>query len=363
MFSATSDYIYDETGARLSPKPPGSGLVKNPRVIAAVHSRYDLPDARFLAEFRLLGKECRADEATSCSAVSASDGDPDAIGDDLSWGHQQNEDVTERPKKVANLFLYRGQAVPICLQEDKPAFKTQREESGVEYLTPWSQESRPPTTTVLSRHGFAGRASKRSYSRILQAAGSDSDSVIEREGACRDVLDVVGVQSGREPPTTSNSKDAFDVGDDAGCEGASRDYPQQHIAQVPLTTSSRASDEDDQLAGKGRNPSLLQEIRDEEITQMPGEHLLSIIGLPAGWQLRVDTRRLQHEVETLGAMEELSALMRSHASLVPAETCEMQGSSMPHDGSMHSRTGGLGGMCGGGMGCGCRRYIESALDS
>ena len=364
--SATSDYIYDETGGRLSPKPPGSGRVKNPRVITAVDSRYDLPDARFLAEFRLLSKECRSEEATSCFAVSASGGEPDTIGDDL-LGHQQNEDVTERPKKVANLFLYRGQAVPICLLEDKAAFKTQREESGVEDLTPWSHESRPPTTTVLSRHGFAGRASKRSYSRILQAAGSDSGSVSERGGACRDVLDVVGVQSGGEPAwaeagdeedkearishripgpgPASCSKEAFDVGDGAGCEEASRDSPQQRVVQVPLTASSRASDEDDQVAGKGRNPSLLQEIRDEEITQMPGDHLLSIIGLPAGWQLRVDTRRLQHEVETLGAMEELSALMRSHASLVPAETCEMQGSSMPHDGSMHSRTGGLGGTC------------------
>ena len=365
--SATSDYIYDETGGRLSPKPPGSGRVKNPRVIATVDSRYDLPDPRFLAEFRLLSKECRSEEATSCSAVSASGGEPNTIGDDLSWGHQQNEEVTERPKKVANLFLYRGQAVPIGLHQDKAAFKTLREESGVEDLTPWSHESRPPTTTVLSRHGFAGRASKRSYSRILQAAGSESGSVSEREGACRDVLDVVGVQSGREPDLVeegdeeanearfshrnpgpgpaSCSKDAFDVGDGAGCEEASRDSPQQRVVQVPLTASSRASDEDDQVAGKGRNPSLLQEIRDEEVTQMPGEHLLSIIGLPAGWQLRVDTRRLQHEVETLGAMEELSALMRSHASLVPAETCEMQGSSMPHDGSMHSRTGGLGGIC------------------
>ena len=365
--SATSDYIYDETGGRLSPKPPGSGRVKNPRVIAAVDSRYDLPDPRFLAEFRLLSKECRSEEATSCSAVSASGGEPNTIGDDLSWGHQQNEEVTERPKKVANLFLYRGQAVPIGLHQDKAAFKTLREESGVEDLTPWSHESRPPTTTVLSRHGFAGRASKRSYSRILQAAGSESGSVSEREGACRDVLDVVGVQSGREPDLVeegdeeanearfshrnpgpgpaSCSKDAFDVGDGAGCEEASRDSPQQRVVQVPLTASSRASDEDDQVAGKGRNPSLLQEIRDEEVTQMPGEHLLSIIGLPAGWQLRVDTRRLQHEVETLGAMEELSALMRSHASLVPAETCEMQRSSMPHDGSMHSRTGGLGGIC------------------
>merc|ERR1712216_589881 len=254
--SATSDYIYDETGGRLSPKPlAGSGRVKTPRVIAAVDSRYDLPDARFLAEFRLLSKECRSEEATSCSAVSASGGEPNTIGDDLSWGHQQNEEGTERPKKVANLFLYRGQAVPIGLHEDKAAFKTLREESGVEDLTPWSHESRPPTTTLLSRHGFAGRPSKRSYSRILQAAGSDSGSVSEREGACRDVLDVVGVQSGREPDLVeegdeeanearfshrnpgpgpaSCSKDAFDVGDGAGCEEDSRDSPQQRVVQVP----------------------------------------------------------------------------------------------------------------------------------
>ena len=60
--SATSDYIYDETGGLLSPKPPGSGRVKNPGEITAVDSRYDLPDARFLAEFRLLSKECRSEQ-------------------------------------------------------------------------------------------------------------------------------------------------------------------------------------------------------------------------------------------------------------------------------------------------------------